>query len=114
METYFSRKGGYYLIKVFNFFLEIIRITLILFVGLLVLGFLEQLIVKLLGFTNFNWIMFFIADFLLIYIVYKNKLQFMGWFNSNQNIPLSKQKTKFLILISIFLLALGLIYNIII
>ncbi|WP_079505104.1 hypothetical protein [Mesobacillus jeotgali] len=99
--------------KALQFIIEIIRVFLILFIGLLILGYVEQKIIKLLGFTEFNWTLIFIADLLLIYIYYKNKLQFTGWFKSTHNKALSKSGTRFALGAAIFCFILGIVTNII-
>lgn len=99
--------------KTLQFILEIIRVFLILFIGLLILGFVQQQIVRLLGFTKFNWNLIFIADLLLIYVLYKNKLQFTGWFKSNQNKALSSNSTKLVLGLAIFCFITGIVFNII-
>ncbi|MEK3852829.1 hypothetical protein [Cytobacillus sp. FSL H8-0458] len=99
--------------KTLQFILEIIRVSLILFIGLLILGYVEKTIVQLLGFTEFNWTLIFIADLLFIYILYKNKLQFTGWFKSTHNKTLSRSGTRFALGAAIFCFIIGIVTNII-
>ncbi|MDI3311848.1 MAG: hypothetical protein QJR05_10550 [Thermoanaerobacterium sp.] len=56
--------------KLFGFFMEIIRLILILLIGLFVLGYVEQYLFKLLGVTDVNWFFAFLADLIFIYIIY--------------------------------------------
>lgn len=99
--------------KSLQFILEIIRLILIIIISLLVLGFVQQKIIQLLGFTEFNWVLIFIADLFLIYVLYKNKLQFSGWFKSSYNQPLSSRSTKFALWGAILCFIVGIVFNII-
>lgn len=99
--------------KTLQFILEIIRVFLILFISLIILGYVQQQIVRLFGFTKFNWNLIFIADLLLIYVLYKNKLQFTGWFKSPHNKALSSKSTKLTIGVATFCFLVGIVLNII-
>ncbi|QQE74803.1 hypothetical protein KDJ56_02120 [Brevibacillus composti] len=76
-----------------RFLLELIRVVLVMFLGLMILGQIENVVYAWIGAVP-NWWAAFVANFLLLLILYRNKLQFSGWFPSNTGRPLSKTATR--------------------
>jgi len=90
--------------------LELIRIILIF--GLLGGIFYSVLnyVYKSLGVTQYEWLGS-LAILLLLFITYRNKWQFKGWYNGKGKEKLPQQVTNFLTSISVLLLILPPIVN---
>ncbi|MDP4085483.1 MAG: hypothetical protein Q8934_12835 [Bacillota bacterium] len=90
--------------------LELIRIILIFgfFEGLLY-TFLNN-VYKSLGVTKYEWIGF-LGVLLLLFIIYRNKWQFTGFYNGKEKVKLHPKVTNFLISFSVLLLILPPIVN---
>ncbi len=83
--------------------LELIRIILIF--GLLggIFSTVLSSFYKSLGVTQYEWLGF-LAILLLLFVVYRNKWQFKGWYKGKENEMLSRKTTNFLISFSVLLL----------
>jgi len=96
--------------------LELIRTLFIfLFIGLILSTLLGNLYLSIgVSLNNFGW-MGSVAILILLYVFYRNKLQFSGWYSGNGKVRLTKKETTILVSISIFLLIsvpiLSYIYN---
>jgi len=86
--------------KVLGFLFEYIRVIFIFFAGLMVIGSFEIGVIKLFHLSTFEPISNFIAVYLLIIVLYRNKLQFSGWLRTRTIRPYSKQVTYGLLLVS--------------
>ena len=95
-------------------FLEFIRVVFILLFGTGLLLSLEIWIYRLLDVDLFGnplgWIIV-LANFIIIFVVYRNKLQFKGWFKSSKIDKLSKLTTRILIWLAVILVILPLIID---
>lgn len=58
---------------------------------------------KSLGITQYEWLGF-LAILLLLFVTYRNKWQFKGWYNGNGKETLPRNTTNFLISFSVLLL----------
>jgi hypothetical protein len=87
--------------------LELIRIVFIfVFLGGILSAFIKYVYLKLGTNTEtFGWIGFF-AILILIFVLYRNNLQFGGWYTGNGQEKLPKRVSKLLVSISILLLLL--------
>ncbi|SEN69061.1 hypothetical protein SAMN05192533_11784 [Mesobacillus persicus] len=93
--------------------MELLRIMIIFLVfG----GLLGVILVKVYSALNINttygWLGG-ISILVLLFILYRNKLQFSGWYNGKGREKLSKRASYLLFMISIFLLILPLLLNIV-
>lgn len=77
-----------------RFFLELIRIVAIFLLGGALLNTLIPLIFSTFGIEKMNIVLISIATLLLLFILYKNNLQFSGWYKSGDQKPLPKLVTK--------------------
>jgi hypothetical protein len=95
--------------KIVGLLFEYMRVILILFIGFMVIGYVEKDIIKILHLTSFEPISNFISAYLLIIVLYRNKLQFTGWFRSKTMRPYSKQVTYGLLVVSfiLFIVSIG-------
>ncbi|MBO8171558.1 MAG: hypothetical protein H0Z33_06700 [Bacillaceae bacterium] len=97
--------------KTLGFLLEYIRILAYLFIGLMILGFIEELLFQLLHtlfhIKNIDYRLSGIANLIFLFVFYRNTLQFSGWFKSVRNRPLPKGVTRVLLLLSLGLLILS-------
>jgi hypothetical protein len=87
--------------------LELIRIVFIfVFLGGILSAFINYVYLKLGTNTeSFGWIEF-LAILILIFVLYRNKSQFSGWYTGNGREKLPKRVSKLLVFISILLLLL--------
>ncbi|MEJ8548829.1 hypothetical protein [Brevibacillus borstelensis] len=90
-------------------FLEIIRVIIILFGGFFVMGYVEREIFQLVG-VNIDsfgvWLLTACSNFIFLFILYRNKLQFSGWYAGKHRVRISKKATITLSLIAVCLLLL--------
>ncbi|USG64901.1 hypothetical protein NDK47_22695 [Brevibacillus ruminantium] len=88
--------------------LEYIRTIIILCIGFSVLGYIENEISISIGIIDINsfkvWLLTGISNFLFLFVLYRNKLQFSGWYSGEQNVRLSRKTTTILILVATALL----------
>ncbi|AMA74377.1 hypothetical protein P4S93_15395 [Aneurinibacillus thermoaerophilus] len=80
--------------------LELIRVVLVLVIGNAILWILERSVYVALGVnveSNLYLVLTSIANLLIIFILYRNKLQFLGWYKGNKN-RLPKATTIFFLL----------------
>jgi hypothetical protein len=76
------------------FLLEMARVLFYLFVGMAILWYLDVEIYKWFKINlHEHFLLVGIANFLLLLIVYRNHLQFSGWFKSNLNKKLPRSVT---------------------
>ncbi|SES41582.1 hypothetical protein [Salipaludibacillus aurantiacus] len=96
--------------KSLGFLLELTRIIFTIFLVLLAFSLVNSFILGLiggLGQFEGTWtivVYFFMQTgglFLLITLLYRNKLQFSGWYNSENQKPFSKKMTRRLLIISL-------------
>ncbi|QED46255.1 hypothetical protein [Cytobacillus dafuensis] len=90
--------------------LELIRIILIF--GLLggIFSSVLTYFYKSLGVTQYEWLGF-LAILLLLFVTYRNKWQFKGWYNGKGKEMLSRKTANFLISFSVLLLIFPLIVD---
>ncbi|WP_206099699.1 hypothetical protein [Longirhabdus pacifica] len=78
--------------KAVLFIVEIMRILVILFLGMFILTKIEIGIYELIWkkeFIDINYYLMWIGNVLVIFLVYRNKLQFSGWYKSNVHTKIS-------------------------
>ena len=98
--------------KVISLILELCRLIILLVLTLYVLNLLERNLTKIItGRTDFYWSMT-IGNIFLFFVIYRNFLQFNGWYRSEQNIKLNRMTSIMFILISIGLIVVPIIINI--
>lgn len=87
--------------------LELIRIiSLLLFLGAILSAIINYIYSKIgTDIDNYGW-MGVIAIFILLFVLYRNKLQFSGWYQGKGRVKLSEKVFKLLIISSISLLLL--------
>lgn len=91
-----------------RFILEIIRIIAIFTILGALFSRLLQLIYENLHITisnQYGWIIG-VSIFLLLFVLYRNKMQFSGWYNGKKMDKLSKKTTCLLVILSCCLLVL--------
>ena len=87
-------------------FLELLRIIFILgILGALGWGIIGSIYTNNEATESYSWLGA-IAILLLIFVLYRNKLQFSGWYKGEGKVKLPKSLTVILILSSIFLIVL--------
>ncbi|MDM5211125.1 hypothetical protein QUF94_06695 [Peribacillus sp. NJ4] len=90
--------------------LELFRIVTIIFVIGMILGFIINSIYAIFGITVENttggW-MVGLAIFPLLYVLYKNRLQFSGFYKNGGQVKLSKRTTTILLCISVLMLTVA-------
>ncbi|WP_286184914.1 hypothetical protein [Bacillus sp. SD075] len=90
--------------------LELFRIITIIFVIGLIMGFIINSIYAIFGITVENtrggWIVA-MAIFPLLYVLYKNRLQFSGFYKNDGQVKLSKRTTTILLCFSVLLLTVA-------
>lgn len=92
--------------------LELIRIIFLFFIVVGIITFVKNLIYLKIGITAEKYAGFgFIAAFLLFFVIYRNKLQFSGWYQGKGKLKLPKKLSKYLVLSAIFLLLLPPVLN---
>ena len=85
--------------------LELIRIILIFFVSGVFYSSVLNTIYKSMGVTQFGWFGA-LAVLVLLFVTYRNKWQFKGWYKGEGKVILSQKTTKLLISFSVLLLIL--------
>lgn len=89
-----------------SFVLEMIRLVILLVLSLLVLGGVERAVYEaVFGHPVYHWTMT-AGNLLLFLVLYRNYLQFKGWFKSENNKKLNKATTRGLVTVSAVLLLL--------
>lgn len=92
--------------------LELIRIIFLFFIVVGIITFVKNLIYLKIGITAEKYTGFgFIAAFLLLFVIYRNKWQFSGWYQGKGKQKLPKKLSKYLVLSAIFLLLLPPVLN---
>jgi len=91
-----------------RFLLEIIRIIAIFAIlGALISGFLQFIFKNLhVTISNQNGWIISVSIFLLLFVLYRNKMQFSGWYSGKKMEKLSKKTTRLLVILSCCLLIL--------
>ena len=87
--------------------LELLRVIFIFLILLAILGtFFKNLYVGIgNGSEKYSWLSY-IATFLLIFVMYRNKFQFSGWYEGEGREKLPRKVTKILITSSVILILL--------
>ncbi|UVI29023.1 hypothetical protein [Paenibacillus spongiae] len=97
-----------------RFILELLRVIVILLLGGAVLDALIKHVYSWFGITldhnPYVWLVW-LAIYLFIYVLYRNSLQFSGWYKGSGRIKLSKPMTLSLVGLSVFLLILPPLLN---
>ncbi|MET3195601.1 hypothetical protein [Bacillus sp. OAE603] len=95
-----------------RFILEIIRIIAIFTIlGALFSGILQVIYTNLnVSISNQNGWVIGVSIFLLLFVLYRNKIQFSGWYNGKKMDKLSKKTTRLLVILSCCLLILPFIH----
>lgn len=89
--------------RLLSFLAELMRVLIILFLGIYILGKIELHIFE--GFKlESNFWMIFIGNIILVFILYRNRFQFSGWYKYG-NKKLSTRVTWVLVFIAASLLA---------
>ncbi|PET61642.1 hypothetical protein CN514_13755 [Bacillus sp. AFS001701] len=85
--------------------LELIRIVIVfIFLGLTLSILLHKLYLSMgVNLDKFGW-MGSVAIFSLLFVLYRNKLQFSGWYTGKARDKLSKKVTTFLVSVSVLLI----------
>ncbi|WP_026476228.1 hypothetical protein [Alkaliphilus transvaalensis] len=93
-------------------FIEIIRVLFILIFGTGLLVTLEVWLYGLLDIAllenSLGWMIAF-ANLIIVFVVYRNNLQFKGWFKSSRSSKLPKLITRTLLVLAMVLIILPLI-----
>ncbi|WNS41131.1 hypothetical protein [Paenibacillus sp. MMS20-IR301] len=92
--------------KVATFIAEMIRMAALLLLTLLLLGSVEQWIFKALYGWNGYLYTSAIGNFLLFFVLYRNYLQFRGWYKSEKNQKLKPFWTRILGISALLLILL--------
>lgn len=94
--------------------LELFRIVTIIFVIGMILGFIINSIYAIFGITvettTGGW-MVGLAIFPLLYVLYKNRLQFSGFYKNGGQVKLSKRTTTILLCISVLMLTVAPLFH---
>lgn len=91
--------------------LELLRIILIFFIAGGLLWVIIEGIYRSIGISEaYHWIAA-IGIYLSLFVFYRNKLQFTGWYRGKGRVKLSKQATQILLIISVFIVALPLLFD---
>ena len=98
------------MLKLFLSIIELVRVLLVLILGLMLLFFVESklLMITLEG-TPYALLMF--GNMLLIFVFYRNKLQFSGWYKGNEVKKLTRRTTWFLVIVALVALVLAIFLN---
>lgn len=92
------------MLKLFSFIFELIRIILLLAFTMLIFGGIERYIYQFIfGEPIYHWLML-IGNFILFFVLYRNYLQFKGWYKSSKSEKLDRFTTRSLIIIAIALI----------
>ncbi|MFJ7928861.1 hypothetical protein ACIQYG_11190 [Peribacillus sp. NPDC096622] len=95
---------------VFRVLLELLRIVTIIFVIGMIMGFIINSIYAIFGITVENttggWIVG-MAIFPLLYVLYKNRLQFSGFYKNGKQVKLSNRTTTILVCFSVLMLTVA-------
>ncbi|MDW0115004.1 hypothetical protein QT711_17730 [Sporosarcina saromensis] len=96
-----------------RFLLEFLRIIFLIIVVGGVLGYMLEGMYAAIGVDTrtYGW-MFMIAILILLFVFYRNKLQFDGWYKGKGKEKLTKRTSKILVVLSVSLLLLPPILNI--
>lgn len=90
--------------KLASFILELLRILILLAVTLTILGSVEVFLYQLIfDDFSFHWSMG-LANFIIFFVLYRNRFQFKGWYKSERNKKLSSNATKILVTIALILI----------
>ncbi|MEI4770062.1 hypothetical protein WAX74_10475 [Psychrobacillus sp. FJAT-51614] len=95
--------------------LELVRIIFIFFIIGGILGYFLEFVYVEMGIDteNYGWLVFF-AIFLLIFVLYRNKLQFSGWYKGVGRKKLPKIVSQILLVSAVFLLILPAILSVLV
>lgn len=92
------------MMKLGSFILEILRLCVLLIVTLIVLGGLERLAYEaIVGHPIDSWSIG-IGNLMIFFVLYRNYLQFKGWYKSEKNQKLHPLTTRILTVISLVLI----------
>lgn len=78
--------------QLISFVAEFIRAFFIIFIGTAFLNLIENYLFLIMGIDieeSVSW-MLTAANILIIFVIYRNKLQSKGWYKSHQNKPFSR------------------------
>lgn len=94
--------------KFLSFIFELLRIMILFFLGLMLLGTMETWIYnmfdeQILQQSVLNRVLLLIANILIIFSLYRSRWQFSGWYKSEKNVKLSKRTTRIIAGIAIVL-----------
>ncbi|MFF2581476.1 MULTISPECIES: hypothetical protein [Peribacillus] len=102
-----GKKAGEMMLRVI---LELFRIITIIFVIGMIMGFIINSIYAIFGITVENtaggWIVG-MAIFPLLYVLYKNRLQFSGFYKNGGQVKLSNRTTTILLCFSVLMLTVA-------
>jgi hypothetical protein len=91
--------------------LELLRMIVLLLIFMFVTGAVERFIYE--SFMSwehsYHWYLA-IGNFVLFFVIYRNYLQFKGWYKSKDNVKLSKSATRLLYLIAALIIIVPMIF----
>ena len=85
--------------------LELLRILLIFFLSGAFYSTMLGILYKSMGVSQFEWLGA-LAVLIILFLIYRNRWQFSGWYKGEGRTKLSQKTTKLLITISVLLLIL--------
>lgn len=85
--------------------LELLRILLIFFLSGAFFSTRLSILYKSMGVSEYMWLGA-VAVLILLFLIYRNRWQFSGWYKGEERTKLSQKTTKLLIAISVLLLIL--------
>lgn len=97
--------------KIISSFIELARIWILLMIILLVFGGAERYIYRTIFDTELYYWTMTLGNFIAFFVLYRNFLQFKGWYKSDKNKKLSRQLTFCLLMISIALVIVPALIN---
>ena len=95
------------MLKFLSFIFEILRIIILMALVLLVLGWTERYIFQLIFGEPIYHSLMTIGNFIIYFIVYRNYLQFKGWYKSIKNKKLNRFTTNCLLIVAITLILIS-------
>lgn len=110
MDTVFavrrSGKGGYEMIKLGSFIVELFRLCVLLMLTLIILAGVERFVYQsIFGQPVYNWSMA-LGNLMIFFMLYRNHFQFKGWYRSEKNVKLPILTTRIITVISLGLIIL--------
>lgn len=86
-------------------FLEVLRIILIFFISGSFYSMVLSIVYKSMGVSRFEWLGA-VAVLVILFVIYRNRWQFKGWYKGEEKAVLSQKTTRLLLSFSALLLIL--------